>query len=52
MINGFPLAKKGIPKIVVTIAVDTNGIINVSAVETKMNLGSNLVIEATKGRLT
>ncbi len=51
-IKGIPKAKQGIPQIVVTIAVDSNGIIKVTAEETKMKIKSFLAIEPQKGRLT
>jgi molecular chaperone DnaK (HSP70) len=51
-LNGIPKALRGIPKITVTFALDTNGILEVSAEDVRQNNKSKIQITNEKGRLT
>ena len=51
-LDGIPPAPRTVPKIDVTIEVDANGIVNVTAVETASGKKSNIVIKNEKGRLS
>jgi heat shock protein 1/8 len=48
----IPKAPRGVPKIKVTFDLDSNGILNVSALETASGTTSNIVIKNDTGRLT
>merc|ERR1712186_93723 len=51
-LKGLPKTLRGVPKIRVTFNIDTNGILNVEAVDTKNNLKGQIQIENEKGRLS
>jgi L1 cell adhesion molecule like protein len=51
-LTGIPPAPRGVPKIEVTLDVDANGILNVTAKETGTGAEKNIVITNDKGRLT
>ena len=51
-LEGIPPAKRGIPQIDVTFDVDSNGIMNVSAVEKTIGKSEQITITNNKGRLT
>jgi L1 cell adhesion molecule like protein len=51
-LTGIPPAPRGVPKIEVTFDVDSNGIMNVSAVEKGTGKSSNITITNDKGRLS
>nr|QTA73202.1 heat shock protein 70 [Monochamus alternatus] len=49
---GIPLAPRGVPKIEVTLDLDANGILNVSAKDTGSGKSTNITIKNDKGRLS
>ncbi|GIX66797.1 heat shock 70 kDa protein cognate 4 [Caerostris darwini] len=51
-LNGIPPAPRGIPRIEVTFDIDSNGILNVSAVDRSTKRESKITITNDKGRLT
>lgn len=51
-LEGIPPAKRGVPQIEVTFDVDTNGIMNVSAVEKSIGKCEKITITNNKGRLS
>ena len=51
-LTGIPPAPRGVPKIEVAFDVDSNGIMNVSAVEKGTGKSSNITITNDKGRLS
>lgn len=51
-LEGIPPAPRGVPQIEVSIDVDANGILNVSAVEKGSGKQKNITITNDKGRLT
>jgi len=51
-LTGLPPGKKGTPQIKVTFDVDSNGILNVSAVDTSSGKTEAITISNDKGRLT
>ncbi|GIY23655.1 heat shock 70 kDa protein cognate 4 [Caerostris extrusa] len=51
-LNGIPPAPRGIPRIEVTFDIDSNGILNVSAVDRSTNRKNKITITNNKGRLT
>ena len=51
-LDGIPPAKRGIPQIEVTFDIDTNGIMNVHAIEKSVSKSANITITNNKGRLT
>eukprot|EP00418_Pyrodinium_bahamense_P084039 CAMPEP_0179059018 /NCGR_PEP_ID=MMETSP0796-20121207/25143_1 /TAXON_ID=73915 /ORGANISM="Pyrodinium bahamense, Strain pbaha01" /LENGTH=676 /DNA_ID=CAMNT_0020755775 /DNA_START=23 /DNA_END=2053 /DNA_ORIENTATION=+ len=50
-LNGIPKTLRGVPKIKVTFKIDTNGILEVAAEDTRANLKSAIQITNEKGRL-
>jgi hypothetical protein len=52
ILSGIIKEKKGIPDIRVTINVDVNGIINITAIDNKSNIQNKLTISGNKRRLT
>lgn len=51
-LEGIPPAKRGIPQIEVTFDIDTNGIMNVSALEKSIGKSEKITITNNKGRLS
>jgi len=51
-LNGIPKSLRGVPKITVTFALDSNGILEVSAEDVRANNKSKIKITNDKGRLT
>jgi len=51
-LNGIPKSLRGVPKITVTFALDSNGILEVSAEDVRTNSKSKIQITNEKGRLT
>lgn len=51
-LNGIPKTLRGVPKIKVTFKIDTNGILEVAAEDTRSNVKSTIQITNEKGRLT
>ncbi|PRD36149.1 UNVERIFIED_CONTAM: Heat shock protein cognate 4 [Trichonephila clavipes] len=51
-LNGIPPAPRGIPRIEVTFDIDSNGILNVSAVDKSTKRESKITITNDKGRLS
>ncbi len=51
-LEGIPPAKRGIPQIEVTFDIDTNGIMNVTAVEKTIGKSETITITNNKGRLS
>merc|ERR1711915_1087899 len=51
-LSGIPPAPRGVPEIEVTLDVDANGILNVSAVEKSTGKENNITITNDKGRLS
>lgn len=49
-LNGIPEAPRGVPKILVTIGIDENGILNASAREESSRNEVNITISSDKGR--
>jgi heat shock protein 1/8 len=52
MLNGIPPAPRTVPKIEVSIEIDANGIVNVTATESASGKKNNIVIKNEKGRLS
>jgi L1 cell adhesion molecule like protein len=52
MISGIERAKKGVPQIEVTFAISVDGILQVSALDTKTGAKGNVAIAANSGRLS
>ncbi|PAA56673.1 hypothetical protein BOX15_Mlig022022g1 [Macrostomum lignano] len=51
-LSGIPPAPRGVPQIEVTFDIDSNGILNVSAVEKSTNKENKITITNDKGRLS
>lgn len=51
-VNGIPPAPRGVPQIEVTLDVDANGILNVTAIEKGTGKKNNITITNDKGRLS
>ena len=51
-LSGIEEAPRGIPKIDVTFSIDVNGIVTVTAEDTKSNEKSSIIVNSNKGRLT
>ena len=51
-LEGIPPAKRGIPQIEVTFDIDTNGIMNVTAIEKTIGKSEKITITNNKGRLS
>ncbi|GFS92196.1 heat shock 70 kDa protein cognate 4 [Nephila pilipes] len=51
-LNGIPPAPRGVPRIEVTFDIDSNGILNVSAVDKSTKRESKITITNDKGRLS
>ena len=51
-LTGIPAAPRGVPQIEVTFDLDANGILTVSAEETKTGVKNNVVISNDQGRLS
>jgi molecular chaperone DnaK (HSP70) len=51
-LTGLEEAPRGIPKIDVTFSIDVNGIVTVTAEDTKSNEKSSIIVNSNKGRLT
>ncbi|GMH34957.1 hypothetical protein BSKO_02818 [Bryopsis sp. KO-2023] len=51
-LNGIPSAARGVPQIEVTLKIDTNGILNVSAEDKGTGNKENITITKDKGRLS
>jgi len=51
-LSGIPPAPRGVPEIEVTLDVDANGILNVSAIEKSTGKENNITITNDKGRLS
>jgi len=51
-LTGIESAPRGIAKIDVTFAIDLNGIVTVSAIDTKSNEKSSIIVNSNKGRLS
>lgn len=51
-LTGIPPAPRGVPKIKVSFSIDSNGILNVSAVDESSKNTKNITITNNKGRLT
>ncbi|CAL1272631.1 unnamed protein product [Larinioides sclopetarius] len=51
-LNGIPPAPRGIPRIEVTFDIDSNGILNVSAVDKSTKRENKIIITNDKGRLS
>mmetsp|Transcript_21885 Transcript_21885/g.44831 ORF Transcript_21885/g.44831 Transcript_21885/m.44831 type:complete len:253 (-) Transcript_21885:44-802(-) len=51
-LNGIPKSLRGVPKITVTFALDSNGILEVSAEDVRTNSKSKIQITNEKGRLS
>jgi len=52
VLNGIPKSLRGVPKITVTFALDSNGILEVSAEDVRTNSKSKIQITNEKGRLS
>merc|ERR1712107_788378 len=50
-LTGIPPAPRGVPQIEVTLDIDVNGILNVSAVDKSTNKGNKITITNDQGRL-
>ncbi len=51
-LGGIPPAKRGVPHIDVSFEIDTNGIMNVTAIEKSIGKSENITISNNKGRLS
>ena len=51
-LTGLEPEPRGIPKIDVTFAIDANGIVTVTAIDTKSNEKSSIIVNSNKGRLS
>merc|ERR1712107_813169 len=51
-LTGIPPAPRGVPQIEVTLDIDVNGILNVSAVDKATNKGNKITITSDQGRLS
>lgn len=51
-LTGIEPEPRGIPKIDVTFSIDVNGIVTISAEDTKTNEKSSIIVNSNKGRLT
>merc|ERR1712012_1388683 len=51
-LTGIPPAPRGVPQIEVTLDIDVNGILNVSAVDKSTNEGNKITITNDQGRLS
>merc|ERR1712088_28237 len=51
-LTGIPPAPRGVPQIEVTLDIDVNGILNVSAVDKSTNKGNKITITNDQGRLS
>ena len=51
-LDGIPPAKRGVPQIEVTFDIDTNGIMNVNAVDKATGNAKKITITNDKGRLS
>merc|ERR1719343_1754311 len=51
-LKGLPKTLRGVPKIKVTFNIDTNGILQIEAVDNKNHLSGSIQIENEKGRLS
>ena len=51
-LSGIPPAPRGVPKIVVSLDIDSSGILNVTAEETGSGAKKNITINSDKGRLS
>merc|ERR1711963_747875 len=51
-LTGIPPAPRGVPQIEVTLDIDANGILNVSAVDKSTNKGNRITITNDQGRLS
>jgi hypothetical protein len=51
-LTGIEPEPRGIPKIDVTFSIDVNGIVTVSAEDTKTNEKTSIIVNSNKGRLT
>lgn len=51
-LDGIPPAPRGVPQIEVSFDIDTNGILNVSAMDKSTNVKNEIVITNEKGRLS
>merc|ERR1712211_137607 len=51
-LTGIPPAPRGVPQIEVTLDIDVNGTLNVSAVDKSTNKGNKITITNDKGRLS
>lgn len=51
-LEGIPPAPRGVPQIEVTFDIDTNGILNVTAVDKSTNKTKNITITNNRGRFT
>lgn len=51
-LSGFPLAPRGVPKIVVDLDIDANGILNVTASEQSSGKSNKITITNEKGHLS
>ncbi|XP_022089350.1 heat shock 70 kDa protein IV-like [Acanthaster planci] len=51
-LSGIPLAPRGVPKIEVTLDIDANGILNVSAKDESTGKSNQITISNNKGRLS
>merc|ERR1712047_210267 len=51
-LTGIPAAPRGVPQIEVTLDIDVNGILNVSAVDKSTNKGNKITITNDQGRLS
>ena len=51
-LEGIPPMPRGVPQIEITYEIDSNGILNVSAVEKSTGKSSNITIKNEKGRLS
>merc|ERR1712107_458973 len=51
-LTGIPPAPRGVPQIDVTLDIDVNGILNVSAVDKSTNKGNKITITNDQGRLS
>jgi len=51
-LTGLEPEPRGIPKIDVTFSIDANGIVTVTAIDTKSNEKSSIIVNSNKGRLS
>ncbi len=51
-LTGIEPEPRGMPKIDVSFSIDTNGIVTVSAIDTKSNEKSSIIVNSNKGRLS